>query len=327
MTTRFDAECWICDAQESINGYGGGSPAGNTTTVQKSDPWEGQQGFLKDVFSQAQGLNQNYSPQYYPSSTVSGFTPAQTAAQNMEIARGMSGSPVNAAAQGDAINTLEGGYLGANPGSAYLTPYANGSMLSADNPYFQQMAGRVAASVTPGIESQFISGNRMNGGAAPYAVSSGLGDAIGSLAYQNYQQGQQNQIGAANAIGANYAAERLNQLRAQGLAPSLSATDYQDIAALTDAGQQQQNQNQAQLNSDIDRFNFYQQLPYNKLALYDQMINGSYGGTSTLTQPYYQNQGANILGGISGGAQIGSAFGSYGTAGGGALGGILGGLF
>ena len=32
---------------------GGG---GNTTTVQKADPWEGQQPYLKDIYAQTGGL-------------------------------------------------------------------------------------------------------------------------------------------------------------------------------------------------------------------------------------------------------------------------------
>ncbi len=37
----------------------GASGGGSTQTVQKSDPWEGAQPFLKDVFQQSQGLYQS----------------------------------------------------------------------------------------------------------------------------------------------------------------------------------------------------------------------------------------------------------------------------
>jgi|SRR5882724_31937 len=276
---------------------GGGSspnPQGTTTTVQKADPWSGQQPFLSDVMGQAQGLNQNYSPSYFPNSTVAGFTAPQQQAQAAEIAQGTSGTPqVNAADQNSALTS-------------------SGYFLGAGNPYFQQMADKVTASALPALTSTFNMGNRINSPGAAYGVSAGLGDAIGALGYQNYSD------------------ERTNQLRAQGLAPSLQGADYQNIGAVADAGAQQQQQTQASINDQIQRFNFQQQLPYNKLGLYNQMIQGNYGGTSTLTQPYFgPASGSNLAGGLSG-AATGAGLGTmimpgFGTAGGAILGGLFGG--
>ena len=52
-----------------------GGGGGNTTTGQKSDPWEGQQPYLKDIYSQSQNLWNNYGPQYFPESGVAGLSP------------------------------------------------------------------------------------------------------------------------------------------------------------------------------------------------------------------------------------------------------------
>lgn len=58
------------------------------------------------------------------------------------------------------------------------------------------------------------------------------------------------------------------------------------------------------------------------LGMYQGYTGGQYGGSQTVSTPYYQNKGANILGGVAGGAAMGSAFGPYGALGGAALGGL-----
>lgn len=314
-----NSEIWLDDRLLDISLNSGSStpqPAGNTTTIQKSDPWSGQQPFLTGggatggnlgapgaagqpitqtpgTLPSAASLYQNYTPQYFPGSTVAGFTPAQQQGQQSEINFGANGTPEGNAADANSAATLNGDYL------------------SAGNPYFSQMADRVTASAMPALTSTFNQGNRINSPGAAYAVSSGLGDAIGALGYQNYSD------------------ERTNQLRAQGLAPTLQGADLQRSAALSDAGGQQQTQNQANINDQVQRFNFQQQLPYNQLGLYNQMIQGNYGGTSTLTQPYFgPASGSGLAGGLSGalsGAGTGFAVGGpYGAAAGGILGGLFG---
>ena len=292
MTTRLNAEIWICDVQSQIGLFGGSSspqPAGTTTTVQKSDPWSGQQPYLGDVFSHAQNLYDSFAPQFFPSSTVAPLDPLQSQAIALEAQRGLTGSPVDAAAQQSAANFLGGGYL------------------SAGNPYFQSMANSVMANVVPGLEAQFNQGNSLNNPGLAYAVSQGATDALGNLAYQNYSD------------------QLSNQLKALALAPQTTGLDFQNIAALGDAGAQLQNQAQQQINDAIARFNFQQQLPYEQLNNYANLVQGGYGSTSTLTQPYFQSQnsllgagllGAGLLGGLGGG---GSGWGSLGGAGLGAL--------
>ena len=168
------------------------------------------------------------------------------------------------------------------------------------------------AAAMPALTSTFNMGNRLNSPGAAYGVSQGVTDALGGIAAQNYQN------------------ERLNQQRALGLAPQTAAADYQNIGAVADVGAQQQAQAQAQLNDQVNRFNFQQQLPYNRLGLYNQMVQGNYGGSSTLSQPYFgppsQGIGSQVLGGL-GGAAGGAALGSMlmpgvGTAAGGILGGL-----
>src|SRR5690606_40579026 len=54
---------------------------------------------------------------------------------------------------------------------------------------------------------------------------------------------------------------------------------------------------QALINDQIARFNYAQQLPYNKLAQYMGLIQGNYGGTEMTTQPYDRRIGASMMSG------------------------------
>lgn len=174
-----------------------------------------------------------------------------------------------------------------------------------------------------------------------YAVSQGASDALAPYAFSNYQQGlsnalaaaqqvgqnfnagQGNQLAAIGQVGQNYNTDYANQLKALALAPQTQSLNFNDINQLFNAGAESQAQNQANLNAAINQWNYGQQLPMEMLANYGNAIQGGYGSTSTVTQPYFQNQTANLLGGALGGAALGGMLGNtlgLGT-GGGALGG------
>ena len=73
--------------------------------------------------------------------------------------------------------------------------------------------------------------------------------------------------------------------------------DYNDIAKLAQVGSAYEGQAGAELQSDVDRFNFYQQRPWDKLAQYSTFVQGgTYGGQNTTTQPVYSNTAGSVLG-------------------------------
>lgn len=109
----------------------------------------------------------------------------------------------NSTAQNDPAYSFFQGLTNGNsnaPGMSTLQDYANGKYLSADNPYFKQMSDTIKAQVQPGIQAQFANAGRGVSGLAGRAVGEGLGDSIGSLAYQNYQQGLGQQQNAAQSL-------------------------------------------------------------------------------------------------------------------------------
>ena len=77
----------------------------------------------------------------------------------------------------------------------------------------------------------------------------------------------------------------------------MAMADYGDIQSLLGAGQTREGYQQQALQSDINRFNYMQNLPQQNLTNYLNMVYGFPAGRSTTTQtPYYTNPMANALG-------------------------------
>ena len=128
-------------------------------------------------------------------------------------------------------------------------------------------------------------------------------------AYQNasnaYNQDISNILSAAADSG---------QLYNQGISTILSGTDkavdlgnqaYTDAAALSEAGGVLDDYNQMLINADIDRYNYNVNNALNALSNYNQLIQGSYGGTSTSTAKQGEGTGPSRLGSVIGGTAAG----------------------
>jgi len=275
-------------------GVGGGSSGGGgqqqQETVQKTEPWDEQKEYLKTTFKLAQGLtgadaatpqdfqNSPFQMNYFPGSTVADFSPETQLAMAMQTDRAINGSPVQNAAENYTADTLSGKYL------------------DAGNPYFQGMIQNVSNAITPMVDSKFEMSGRYGGGAHKKALTDSLANAGSQLAYQNYGD------------------ERNNMARAAAFAPEIGNLDYQNIGALSEVGANRENLAQARINEDIERFNYGQMEPLTRLGLYNNFIQGNYGGTGTgtTTGTGYQRSGSNtfgnVLGGIGTAAKVASLF-------------------
>lgn len=280
---------------------GGGGGGGDTTTVQKSEPWSKQKGFLEDIFREARKGYRGDPFTYFPDTTVAPFSPETEQALGAQTERATSGSPLTAASQDQLLGTIQGDYL------------------DAGNPYFQQVADRVKASVQPQIDSRFAASGASGSPLANRALGLGLGDALGSLAYQNYGD------------------ERHRQMQSTMLAPQAAQQDYFDIAKLAETGVSRENLEQQQINEAVARHEFEQMEPWQRLQLYNQMVQGGYGGTTSGETNLGGGRspvGSAMLGGVGGattGAGLGMMIGGPAGAGigagaGGGLG-LLSGLF
>ena len=140
------------------------------------------------------------------------------------------------------------------------------------------------------IESRFSKAGRYGSGANQSALASGLAP----MAYKAQQD-------------------------ALKMAPNIQNLDAQQLAKV---GGAREADAMAQLQSDIDRFNFEQNIDDQRLANYLSLVGGGTVG-STTAQPVFRNKGLSALGGALGGAQLANLAG-FGGGTGALLGGLLG---
>lgn len=236
--------------------------ADTTTTI--NEPWSGIQPYLKNLYTRA---NTAYSTplKYYSGSTVAGLSDQTQGALQGITNMGMQGAPFMASGNNLLNQTLQGGYLNSNP-------------------YLDQTYDRAAQAVTrnfsdavmPGLGAQFSMAGRLGSGAhqnaADWAMTN-LGNSLGGLATDIY--------------GGNYAQERQNQMGALGMVPGMQQAGFYGLNQALGAGQLYDAQNQAQLTDKVNRFNFGQMEPWQRLNMYQSAITGGNagGGTSTTTGP------------------------------------------
>jgi hypothetical protein len=239
--------------------YGGGGGDQQSTTSTGIDP--AVKPYVTWGLEQAKNLYSQPGPAYYPGQTYVGPSgQTNTALSSAEqIASG--GNPLVQGALQQQQNVIGGQYLGANP---YL-----------------------AAALKPGQEAatqaynQAISGTRSNAELAG-RYGSGAQNQLESLSQQNLANALANQAG--QAAYQNYAAERGMQNQAAQYAPQLSQARYQDANQLLNLGQIGEGYQQQALQSNIDRYNYEQNLPYQQLSNYAALIQGTpMGQTSTTT--------------------------------------------
>ena len=218
-------------------------------------------------------LYQNYAPQYYPGTTYSPETSAQSSALTGAENLGLSGSPITGAASNAALGILNPDFLTSNPGNSSYAPFTNSSFLgsnpgtSAYSPFtnssfLNSNPGNAAYSdilngganvqsaisqALPGLLDSFTAGNRLNSPGAAYGVGQGLGTAVGGLELQAGQGLSQNYANAANqsltgaqGVSQNYANAANQALAAaQGQSQNYSnAAGQQNTANLTAPGVQ-----------------------------------------------------------------------------------------
>lgn len=242
----------------------GGSTPKTQTVTQTNNPPKYAQPYLEDVLKNAQGLYNSAGPEYYPGSTVVPMAPETQMALDAQTQRAINGNPLLTQSQDYAGKVL------------------NGDFLSAGNPYFQQAFNAMSGAASDAVMAAMARSGRLGSGAETSVLSRELGNIGSKLAFSNYENERNIQNGMAQ------------------YAPQLAQMDYNDIAKLGQVGQAYEGQAGAELQSDVDRFNFYQQQPWDKLAQYATLVNGgTYGGQSTSTQPIYQNKAGQFLGGAA----------------------------
>lgn len=266
-----------------------------------------------------------------------GLTQLQGLAKNAPVTQAQ-------ALQGNAgmnyLNGLTG--QGINAGNAALTQL--NQLAQNDNPYMDALYQRANNQAQASLDSNFNRAGRYGSGsheaAAADAANNLANEMYGSLynqrvnaanaASQAYLQGQSEGIQARQAAGNLYnsgignlinaygqqanAAQGAGSLYNQGVGQrvvaagtgqQLAQQPYTDAAMLSEAGGVKDDYNQQLINAAIDRYNYEAQRPLQALSTYNQLISGSYGGTSTAQgQQAAGSKLGNVLGGALGGAGL-----------------------
>lgn len=147
-----------------------------------------------------------------------------------------------------------------------------------------------------------------------------------ALAEQQRSAMAQEGLGAASMLtgGANDVFNRLatNQLGALGMGGQVMGYGTLPASLFSQVGAEQQAMNQAQLDDAVQRFMAERNSPLQNLGSYQQLVTGSYGGSTASQVPYFPKSPImSGLGGAALGAGIGSMFAPAGATGLAAVGG------
>jgi hypothetical protein len=226
---------------------------------------------------EAERLYDRPGPAYYPQNTVAPFAPETLTALEGTANRALAGSPLNAASAAETMKTLQGGYLEGNP---YLDAIRQRGMRDASR-----------------IAGDFSAAGRTGSGAAQDSIAAGYTSAVAPYEYGGYEN------------------ERARMQNAAQFAPQLAQQDYADLGMLGNVGAARQGQSQAEINADVARWDYGQNIDQEKLNRLLAAVYGMPGRTSvsTMSAPGFglqQGVGAGIgLLGLAG--QLGwSPFGS-----------------
>jgi hypothetical protein len=277
-----------------------GGGGGDTTTT--SEPWAGQKPYLQDLFKQAQGMFESgQGQQFYGGPLVAGFSPMTEQGIGQMYQRGAQGSQL----QPGMNQFLNQSML--NPGGMAGV----GTDMPGQNPYLDQMFGTVAQrageqfqeQTMPAIAAQFGGAGRTGGGihqqvaqGAADDFSQNLLQQAGDIYGKDYTQAMDRDIQRRDLMGDI-------GFRGATLAPQSQSMEMQNIQSMLQAGALTEDQAQRMIDAERQRFDFYQQAPWQALGQYGNMVQGMPGGYGTTTAP---GQQGNRFAGAAGGAMAGS---------------------
>jgi len=251
---------WLFNLVDNFTFYkGGGGGGGSSQTQNQLDPTV--KPFVEYGLQEAKGLYQTTSPEYYSGQTyISPSAQTQTALQAAQN-RALAGNPLLPAAQQQQQDVISGQYLNANP---YFNQALAGAGQAATQTYYDALNAATSGASRAGRYGSNVMQEQQNRAANTFANT--LANKYGELSYQNY------------------GAERARQEAAAAQAPTLAAADYADIQQLANVGKLGEQYQQTALQADIDRFNFEQNKPYQKLSAYLGAAYGAPTGTVSTTQ-------------------------------------------
>jgi len=261
--------------------------AGGATT--RTEPWDQQKDYLTAGFKEAGRLYGKGVPNYYPGSTLAGFDPSQTAAQQAVLGYAMGQRPaaLQEAAQQTTLGQMQGAtpftggqmndLLAGNVRTGAGTPYGD-----LANMYGQQYLSTIGANM-PAVRQQMVE-YQPGGGSRGDIAQSNVISAAGKTLGQNLAQMYSGAYDTAQAQRFPAAQMRLSQQQAgQAAYPSIMGAPLEMYKAVGDVGAQRRAMSQEAINQAQQKYAYQVGAPQNALSQYMANISGDYGGTTTET--------------------------------------------
>ena len=243
------------------------SKGGGTETT-TTEPWSALQPHLKQGFREAQNLYEQYTPEYFTGQTQADFSPDQLTAQQGVRDWATQGAP-------EIMNSAMGAYK-----------YGTGSSILdvANNPYVSGMARAAAQDAMGQLNPQLAN---IRGGAV---MSGGYGGGRQGVAEGLALGGATDAAtrAAANIYGNAYGQGLGHQQGMMGQTGGLMTAGFAPYAALSASGAEQQGREQSLINDAQAKWQFEQNMPYDKLNKMMGTLGGSaglLGGAGTQTVP------------------------------------------
>jgi hypothetical protein len=260
---------WLFNLVDNFTFYkGGGGGGGSSQTQNQLDPTV--RPFVEYGLNQAKDLYQTSTPEYYGGQTYVSPSAQTTTALQAAQNRALSGNPLLRGAQAQQGATVGGEFLSA--GNPYFSQAMQGAAQGATQNYYDAIKAAQSGASQAGRYGSGVSADIQN--RAANTLSNTLANKYGEFAAQNY------------------ANERQLQQQSALNAPQLAAADYADIQQLMNVGKTAEDYQKTALQADIDRFNFEQNKPYQKLSAYLGAAYGAPTGTVSTTQ---QSGGGKIV--------------------------------
>lgn len=264
---------------------GGGGGQTQTNTIQKSDPWAGQQPYLLDLFKRA--MAQVNQPAY-PGTMVA--APSEATKQGQNLALGAVPQLQNVATSAiDASNWN----LGPASRDMSTNTYLQDAIKAAQRPVldaFSAPGGPMSS-----IRSSFNAGNS-GGSSTRQGIAEGI--ALKGL-------GQTLSDQASNMTWAGYTNAQDQALKTLALLPQTQGMLSLPAATASGVGAQQDAYTQALINAEMQKYNY----PWQALGGYSGLIQGNYGGSSNSTVTAPAPTTSPFLG-AAGGAMMGGSLAS-----------------
>lgn len=270
-------------------GFGGGG--GQTT--QNTDPWVGQQPYLRDLFARAQKNLQSGGPQYYPGQTLAPVDSRTN--QSLDYATQLAQGQLkqNAGNATTAWNTL----LGAS--DINNNPNLQAAITAAQAPTIRAFTD--AGGPLSSIRDQFQGAGQFGG------TRQGVAEGIAA------DRLQQNLLGTGAQMAQQaYLTGLDSSARGLVLSPTVQATQLSPATTLDTVGQESRTLQQQVIDDMMQRYNYNQNLPAANLQQYQNLIMGNFGGqTSTTAQPNRTTQSIGLAAtGAATGMMIGGPMGA-----------------